>query len=192
MLLESGCNGHMNGAGMSDTERANPERAAATFTCPTCGARVPFPESGAEAVICRSCGSRHVWRAESLDGGQLSACPLCGTKEMYVQKDFPHGVGLAVLAAGFTASTLFWLYYHYVHALLVLVGTALVDAVLYLLIGNATVCYRCRAVFRGVQANPEHGPWDIEVAERFRQERKRLEREDKDSPTVAPRQGTSA
>ena len=95
---------------------------------------------------------------------------------MYVKKDFPHGWGLAILLAGFAISTLLWFYFEYIWALGVLVLTALIDALLFFVIGEVTACYRCGSVFRGFEPNPEHGPWDLEIGESFRHRRKRQEK----------------
>src|SRR5688572_31686672 len=38
----------------------------------------------------------------------------------------------------------------------ILIGTALFDGVLYLVVGDVVVCYRCNAHHRRFPANPEH------------------------------------
>ena len=57
----------------------------------------------------------------------------------------------------------------------ILLGSALFDGVLYLWVGDVTVCYRCGAHFRGFAASEAQRPHDIGTAERYRQERIRRE-----------------
>jgi hypothetical protein len=46
---------------------------------------------------------------------------------------------------------------------------------LYLVVGDVLVCYRCGAQHRGVAPSPAHQPFDLGIAERYRQERIRRE-----------------
>ncbi len=52
---------------------------------------------------------------------------------------------------------------------IVLGGAVLVDAALYFVTGIATVCYRCRAEFRGVAYNPAHTGFDLATSEKYAQ-----------------------
>lgn len=127
--------------------------------------------AGPLTVPCRACG-----RDASLsipvglvERHEVDACCVCGGKEFFVRKDFPQRLGLglvvvfALIASGFyyreqvlaTFSTL---------ALLVVI-----DAVIYFLVGRVTVCYRCRAEYRGVAYNPRHQPFDLATSEKYEQ-----------------------
>ena len=46
----------------------------------------------------------------------------------------------------------------------ILIGSALIDGVLYLCVGDAIVCYRCGGHFRGFHANAEHKPFELTIA----------------------------
>ena len=88
---------------------------------------------------------------------------------MFVRKDFPQKTGLALVTAAALAFLIlaasrgtFYL------GVWVLVGAAAVDALLYLFVPKVTVCYRCRAVLRGVEPSPAHGPFELAVAEKYR------------------------
>jgi hypothetical protein len=147
-----------------------------TFECPNCHnpQRVEWTDA-ARPIPCPSCDRTVEPKPGSLQDRQLRACIVCGTEDMYVQKDFPHRLGLAVVAAGIVLSSLAWWRYHYPAALGVLLATAALDACLYYLVGDVTVCYRCLAQFRRFQQNPTHRPFDLAIGERYRQERMRLE-----------------
>lgn len=99
----------------------------------------------------------------------LDACPSCGCRDLFVRKDFPQKLGLAiVIVAGITflvlASRPRWFFLGAV----VLVLAAALDAVLYLVVGKVTVCYRCRAEFRDVPVNPDHAGFELATAEKYR------------------------
>ena len=163
-----------------------------TYECPSCEAhaRVDAVES-AGTVRC-ACGHERRLNDRATAGGALSACPWCVTDDLYIQKDFPHVLGLAIVIAGFAASTVFWYDYRPAAALGVLLFTAALDLVLFHLVPDVTICYRCLSQFRGRGANPEgrFKPFDLAIGERYRQERIRVEelrRQRTDaSPTADP------
>jgi len=99
----------------------------------------------------------------------LNICPNCGCRDLFIRKDFPQKTGLLVIVvAGLT-----FLYFAarrgtFYLGVWVLVSAAAVDALLYAFVPKVTVCYRCRAEFRGVPLNPDHGPFELAVAEKYR------------------------
>ena len=155
-----------------------------TYECPGCGRvdRVAHLETAA-TVACPSCGKGRDLSADAVERGAvdglpaLRACPWCSTEDLYLQKDFPHGLGLGIVVAGFVVSSVFWFYYRPVPALLVLLATAAMDLVLYYLVPDVTICYRCLSQYRGVGTNPggRFAPFDLAIGERYRQERLRVE-----------------
>jgi hypothetical protein len=111
---------------------------------------------------CRSCGKEALLSLspELRESGVVEACPACLSSLLYVQRDFNQKVGLAVVAAG-AALAPFTPYYAS------LVAAALIDAILYALLPEITVCYRCHAHFRGFVRNPRHQAFDLHVAEQY-------------------------
>jgi hypothetical protein len=99
----------------------------------------------------------------------LEACPTCGCTDLFVRKDFPQKLGLAIVV--FAAVTFLVLAsrprYFYLGAL-VLVAAVVLDAAIYLFVGRVTVCYRCRAEFRDVPLNPRHEGFELAIAEKYR------------------------
>lgn len=149
-----------------------------TFECPACGKVGECkPVEAAAAATCAGCGHARELRAGAIADGGLRACPWCATEDLYVQKDFPHGLGLAIVAAGFVVSTVFWYFYMSILALGALLATAALDLALYYLVPDVTICYRCLCQYRGEGANPggRLAPFDLAVGERYRQERLRIE-----------------
>ena len=99
----------------------------------------------------------------------LTSCPACGCRDLFVRKDFPQklGLGIVVLAGGgflvlAARPATFYL------GVWVLVAATAVDALLYLFVRRVTVCYQCRRTFRGVPLNPQHGGFELAVAEKYR------------------------
>lgn len=146
-----------------------------TFDCPNCHATTRAEVSASSNdLACHACSHAAPRRASSLNGAVLSRCVLCGTEDMYVQKDFSHRLGLSIVLAGTLLSSLAWWRFYYPLALGILLATAGLDALLYYLVGDATVCYRCLAQHRGFERDPRHKPFDLAIGERYRQERLRL------------------
>ena len=99
----------------------------------------------------------------------LTSCPACGCRDLFVRKDFPQKLGLGiVVAAGAAFLALAARPRTFYLGVWVLVVAAAVDAVLYLFVRRVTVCYRCRAEFRDVPTNPDHGGFELAVAEKYR------------------------
>jgi hypothetical protein len=144
------------------------------FACPECDqpARLELP---ADRWQCLHCDHLLAPQAPTADGG-LPICLLCGNAELYRKKDFPHGLGLTILAVACLVSAIPYYSYHQWLAWAILIGTAVFDGLLYLFVGDVIVCYRCNAQYRGVRQPDTFRPFDLGIGERYRQERIRRER----------------
>jgi hypothetical protein len=107
------------------------------------------------------------------DAAPLPACQFCGEPEMYVQKDFPHWLGIGILLVAVVASLVAYAQHKIFWTWAILLGSAAADGLLYWLVGNVTVCYRCLAQHRKFPPNPAHKPFDLSIGEKYRQERLR-------------------
>jgi DNA-directed RNA polymerase subunit RPC12/RpoP len=130
------------------------------FPCPRCGKEAVCGLDGRGR--CRSCGAEAALALppELRETRVVESCPACGSALLYVQRDFNQKAGLAIVAIG-AALAPFTPYYSS------LMVAALVDAVLYVLLPEITVCYRCHAHFRGFARNPRHQAFDLHVAEQY-------------------------
>ena len=126
-----------------------------SIECDQCGHyyRVKAPDS--RSAICPQCGTSPgtVDSAWSLEQG----CPLCGCRHLYRRKAFNQLLGLAIMMLGavLALAVSYWF--------LLLFG--LMDLVLYRLVPELAVCYRC-----GVEVSMETGvarlePFDHHTAE---------------------------
>jgi hypothetical protein len=87
-------------------------------------------------------------------------CPACASALLYVQRDFNQKAGLAIVVVGALLAPFTPFYSS-------LIVAALVDAGLYALLPEITVCYRCQAHFRGFARNPKHQAFDLHIAEQY-------------------------
>jgi hypothetical protein len=149
-----------------------------TLSCPRCKAtvRVAAVETETETE-CRQCGAILPLHPEATGTAGLVACPACMTADLYVQKDFPQGLGLFIIFVGFAISTVFWYYEMPIPAYLVLVVSILLDYVMYHAVPDVTICYRCLSQLRGPGSNADDRfkPFDLAIGERYRQERLRVQ-----------------
>ena len=92
-----------------------------------------------------------------------------------MQKDFPHWLGMGILVLACVASIVTYAKHWIIATWAILIRSAVVDGLLYLAMGNVTVCYRCQTHYRGFPPNGQHGPFNLAIGERYRQERIRRE-----------------
>ena len=137
--------------------RKTPEIA---FACPACGNEAVAGVDGVGS--CGSCAT--VPRLEIPDALKathvVESCPACGNALLYVQRDFNQKVGLGVVIVG-AALAPFTPFYASLFV------AAAIDAGLYALLPDVTVCYRCQAHMRGFARNPAHHAFDLHLAEQY-------------------------
>jgi hypothetical protein len=99
----------------------------------------------------------------------LTACPRCGCKDLFIRKDFPQKLGLLlVVLAGLAFLVLAANPHTFYAGVCVLAAATVADALLYLFVPKITVCYRCRAEFRGIPVNPDHEAFELAIGEKYR------------------------
>src|SRR5689334_3904491 len=100
----------------------------------------------------------------------LTQCPTCGCRDLFVRKDFPQKLGMAIVVVAGAAFVVLAASRSrlYLGAIVLLIAV-IVDAGMYFLVGKVTVCYRCRAEFRDVPLNPRHEAFELAIAEKYRQ-----------------------
>lgn len=130
------------------------------FACPTCGAEATAGLDGHGR--CAACGAETALGLSSSlrDQRVVDRCPACQGEQLYVQRDFNQRAGLTIVIVG-AALAPFTPFYSSLFV------AAAVDAVLYLLLPEIAICYRCQAHFRGFLRNPRHEAFDLHVAEQY-------------------------
>jgi hypothetical protein len=142
------------------------------FPCPECDypGRLEVPGEWQ----CPRCDHAVQVPASAVDPA-LPCCLICANPELYKKKDFPHTLGMTILALAFLASTVTHFLYARWWTWTFLLGSAAFDGLLYLWVKDVIVCYRCNAHYRQVAPNPDHKPFELTVQERYRQEQIRRE-----------------
>ena len=137
--------------------RGEPEIA---FACRGCGGEAVSGPDGQGR--CRGCGKpAELTIPPALRQTRVvERCPACDSNLLYVQRDFNQKVGLGVVVVGALLAPFTPFYSS-------LIVAALVDAGLYALLPEITVCYRCHAHFRGFARNPKHETYDLHIAEQY-------------------------
>ena len=142
-----------------------------TFACPHCDqtARLEFTTES-DVLECPHCRQQIQIPADAWEAARLRRCLVCPGTDLYVRKDFPQRLGVALVAIGIVGSSIAWAYTRIYWTFGILFGTALVDVVLYALVGDALMCYRCHAQYRGIEEMDKHSAFNLETHERYRQE----------------------
>lgn len=158
-----------------------------TYRCPQCGKTVRQDFSPAPDVLsCAHCRQQIAVPAGAARDHTLQRCLVCPSRDLYVRKDIPQRLGVGVVAIGVLASSIAWAYYRPLWTFGILFATALIDFVLFFVVGNCLMCYRCHAQYRGVDEMESHGAFNLETHERYRQMAARLSQ-----PSITQSQRTS-
>jgi len=141
------------------------------FQCPVCQKRrLAAPEPIDAALRCGECAWNRDEGCHDFADGNLCRCRVCGCEDLWRQKDFPPALGLALVATAAILSCVAWAFYQPAIAIGILMFAGLIDMVLYTMMGDMLVCYRCGARHRRTTINDEHPRFDLETAERYRQQ----------------------
>ncbi len=111
-----------------------------------------------DKLVCAHCGNAvNVRLSQSMQsGGKVDRCVLCDKIRFYVQKDFNPRLGLLIFGIGVVFS------YH-TYGLTLLIAT-IIDFILYKVLKTVTICYHCRAIYRGFEEDPTHRGFDHNLA----------------------------
>jgi hypothetical protein len=156
------------------------------FACPACerpSAVQLSPDAAGQSLRWQCPDCDHQLDLHPVTPAQSAhCCAVCGNHEVYKKKDFPHWLGLTVLTVSCLAFMVASLIYHQWWGWAILLGSAVFDGALYLFVRDVVVCYRCGAEYRHYQPDDAYHPFELGVAERYRQERLRRERLEQERP----------
>ena len=145
------------------------------FDCPTCRANnVTEVTEKSHDLTCSACAWRRTVAEEDRSANEPTRCVVCGCEDLWRQKRFPQRLGLLMVGSGALLSTIFWWYMRPAWAIGVLLLFALIDGLLYTLMRDVLVCYRCQARHRHTPLDGRHERFNLETHERYRQEAIRL------------------
>lgn len=98
---------------------------------------------------------------------RVTRCAACPGREFFIRKDFPQKLGLALVVVFGIIATIFYARQEIGLTFATLSVVVVIDALIYVFVGKVTVCYRCRAEYRGVAKNPEHEGFDLATSEKY-------------------------
>ncbi len=139
-----------------------------TGACPLCRERVELNVGRAGGPVrCPSCSGEVLVQLGDIffEKGTIDRCVLCAETHLYRQKDFNQRLGCAILAAGSLVGLVLSAFYGILILWGVLAVAALLDFVLYRLVPEVIICYRCQAHYRHLADNPDIGPFDLQLAD---------------------------
>ncbi len=142
------------------------------YHCPTegCVAIIeyePLEKCGA-TMQCPRCRTEHAMRiTDSMrERGMVDQCAICGCRELFIRKDFPQRLGVAIVIV-FGAVAIYCFTFSVLAAWAVLAGAVLLDLLIYFWLGRVTTCYACRAEYRKCALNLAHEGFDLATSEKY-------------------------
>lgn len=148
-----------------------------SFDCPKC-LKIVHGEvtHDTPAVECTNCEWTRQIAAGDVTNGEPARCLVCGCDDLWRQKDFDQRLGVFIVGLGIFLSTIAIAYMMPGVAMLILMGFGLADWILYAILPDRLVCYRCHAQYRRIAELKNTATFDLEVNERYRQEAIRMKR----------------
>lgn len=139
--------------------------------CPECENGIflyEMPKPG--MIACKRCGKgREATGDGELDSqGCLQKCGLCGCTEFYRQKDFNTKLGLWMVILMAALALIFNKWF-----IEILVAFAVLDLALYFALGDIVLCYKCRAIYRGLPISGKIGGFDLKTHDQYEFKKKK-------------------
>lgn len=141
------------------------------YHCPTDGCVAiieyePLEQCDGE-MKCPRCQAQHTMTITDMVRREnaVDRCAVCGGSELFVRKDFPQRLGFLIVVV-FGVVALYYFSVSVVAAWGVLASAAILDLIIYALVGRVTTCYACRAEYRKCKLNPAHEGFDLATSEK--------------------------
>lgn len=138
-----------------------------TVRCHRCDGALPVrPDAESAQIECGGCGQAFLLsfsdavRADR----QVDGCPVCRGGDFYLRKDFDPKLGVTIVVVGALISAGFYYFGLDLVAYGILAAATLIDLAIYSRLSDVTVCYRCRAEFRGAYERTA-GAFDLHTAD---------------------------
>ena len=105
-----------------------PNNVNVTYACPACdqGVRNHF-DAATKELSCPHCQGKIALPAEAVEGDRVKRCLVCPSTDLFVRKDFPQRLGVALVVIGIIGSSIAWYYSDVFWTFAILFTTALID-----------------------------------------------------------------
>ena len=130
--------------------------ASVHYLCNACETRLGR-EAGEAERPCEHCGAASAVLAPP-EGSVVGLCAACRHDQLYFQKDFNRTTGITLVVIGAIFVPWTWG--------LSLLAVTILDYVVWRMVKDVIVCYRCQAVHRGYPPNPSLQPFDLATHDR--------------------------
>lgn len=97
----------------------------------------------------------------------VDRCVACDCQKVYVQKDFNRTLGVTIFVAGAIVSLILYGFNLIWQSMVVLLGCAAADGLLFKILPDVTICYKCHAQYRQFAANPDNQEFELGLAEKY-------------------------
>ena len=130
----------------------------------------------ASSIMAKGCGQRGAVRDGAIQVSEknaqprLNRCLVCPSTELFVRKNFPQRLGIAIVVVGLAMSCVAWGYRDLFWTFGILFSTALLDVILFFVVPDCLTCYRCGARYTGTDGMSEFGNFNLETHEKYRQQ----------------------
>ena len=108
------------------------------------------------------------WDGVLDEAGRVHRCVVCGCREIFKRYDFPQRFGLMLVIGAVLACLILLIKGQVLWAMGVLLGTVVMDRIVYVFTRECLVCYRCRSEFRDVKIDESHESWNLSIGEKYR------------------------
>jgi len=102
------------------------------------------------------------------ESNHLRRCIACGCRELFVRKDFPQRLGLALVIVAAVVSVFLFAIDYVVTSIAVLAAAVVIDSIIYYFTPRCVVCYRCRTEYRDLEISRDIEPRTLALPVRIR------------------------
>lgn len=147
------------------------------YNCPSCQQtnQATVLES-TEKLTCTACEWTRPFPTDKQQRTHPTACLACGGRDLWRRKNFPQQFGVAVVVLAAILSSIAIYKREQLWAYGFLMGAAAIDMLLFTFMPDVLVCYRCDARYLKFDPAGETPHFNLETAERHRQEKIRLKK----------------
>ncbi|MEQ8835732.1 MAG: hypothetical protein RID07_02910, partial [Lacipirellulaceae bacterium] len=107
-----------------------------TFACPNCekASRETFDDT-TSSLSCLHCQQEIETPSDAVHERRVTQCLVCPSRDLFMRKDFPQRLGVLLVVVGVIGSSIAWHYSNLYWTFGILFATALIDVLLYALVG---------------------------------------------------------
>jgi len=140
-----------------------------SFLCPHCRHELHFSDLSENESACPVCArSIRLRITERMRRDNVvDRCAICDCNKVYVQKDFNRTLGVSIFAMGAMLFLLCAWKNRLVEGTLVWAAFVAADGLLYKVLPDVTICYKCHSQYRGVTSNPDNQAFELGLAEKY-------------------------